>query len=97
MLCGCPVILSDQVRGRFDLVRPGVTGDIYPVGDTDALASSLQKMLSRPSQLASLSRHARERVNTCSPRESVAGIVEAIGVAILRRHGGNASPRNTVT
>ena len=97
MLCGCPVILSDQVRGRFDLVRPGFTGDIYPVGNTDALACCLQKLLIRPSQLASLSRHARERLNTWSPRESVAGIVEAIAVAVLRRHGGNESSRITMT
>jgi hypothetical protein len=27
----------------------------------------------------------------------VAGIVEAIDVAVLRRHGGNASSHNTVT
>ena len=90
MLCGCPVVLSDQIRGRFDLVRPGLTGDIYPVGDTDALANILQELLGSPSQLALLSRNARERLNTWSPRESVAGIVEAIAVAVSRRHGGEA-------
>jgi len=37
MLCGLPVVLSDQIRGRFDLVRPGETGDIFPCGDINAL------------------------------------------------------------
>jgi glycosyltransferase involved in cell wall biosynthesis len=92
MLCGCPAVLSDQIRGRFDLVRPGLTGDIYPVGDTDTLANILQELLSSPSQLALLSRNARERLNTWSPRESVAGIVEAIAVAVSRRHAEKPAP-----
>src|SRR5439155_10898303 len=36
MLCGAPVVLSDQIRGRFDLVQPGKTGFTYPCGDVDA-------------------------------------------------------------
>ncbi len=96
MICGCPVILSDQIRGRFDLVRPGFTGDIFPVGDTDALADKLQILLSSPAQLASLSRNARERLTTWSPRESVAGIVEAIAIAVSRKHGEKSSAETAV-
>ncbi len=84
MICGCPVILSDQVRGRFDLVRPGFTGDIYPVGDTDALAACLKKMLAGPLPLRVLSCQARERMKTWSPLESTAGIVEAVRAAVCR-------------
>ncbi len=95
MLCGCPVILSDQVRGRFDLVRSGLTGDIYPVGDIDALAACLKNMLNDPSQIASVSRHARERMNTWSPREATAGIVEAVRIAVCRSGRPIPAPRDS--
>ncbi|MGC1088822.1 MAG: glycosyltransferase, partial [Candidatus Acidiferrum sp.] len=36
MVCGLPVLLSDEIRGRFDLVWPGATGDIYKCGDVEA-------------------------------------------------------------
>jgi glycosyltransferase involved in cell wall biosynthesis len=44
MLLGKPVIASDVVGSR-ELVRPNVTGLLYPYGDADALANHLQRLL----------------------------------------------------
>ena len=78
MLCGCPVVISDQIRGRFDLVRPGLTGDIFPCKDVDALAAVLRRLLSDRPGLATLASNARQRMETWSPREFIAGVVDAV-------------------
>ena len=85
MLCGCPVVISDQIRGRFDLVQPGFTGDIFRCGDVDALANSLKRLLSDRPGLAALAANARARMDTWSPRENIAATVAAITRAIRRR------------
>jgi glycosyltransferase involved in cell wall biosynthesis len=86
MLCGLPVVLSDEIRGRFDLVRPGLTGEIFPCGEVSALGSTLRRLLNNPSALAVLSRNARARMDTWSLRENIVGTIEAIRVAVQRRH-----------
>src|ERR1700741_320392 len=54
MLCGLPVLLSSEIRGRFDVVRPGVTGDIFHCGQVEELAVSLKRILSNRQLLADL-------------------------------------------
>jgi glycosyltransferase involved in cell wall biosynthesis len=78
MLCGCPVMLSDEIRGRFDLVRDGQTGSIYPCGDIGVLARIMSNMLQDPDRLERLSRAALARMETWSPRESVDATVRAL-------------------
>jgi glycosyltransferase involved in cell wall biosynthesis len=78
MLCGCPVILSDEIRGRFDLVRNGETGFIYPSGNVDALAEILSVALKDRDKLYELGRAAERRMETWSPRENVEGTVWAV-------------------
>jgi glycosyltransferase involved in cell wall biosynthesis len=82
MACGCPVILSDAIPGRFDIVRPGTTGYIYPCGDIDALASVLREVLSRPEELQQIAAGARKRLETWSPRESIDGHLLAFETAV---------------
>jgi glycosyltransferase involved in cell wall biosynthesis len=88
MLCGCPVVLSDEIRGRFDIVEDGETGFIFPCGNVDVLARILADMLSERAKLAELSRNAVTRMETWSPRENVETTVMAIERAALLR------PRN---
>lgn len=82
MLCGCPVILSDRVRGRFELVRPGETGFIYPCGDVGALAEILRRVLSNGVHLNELSNAARNRMETWSPDENIGALVQAIDQSV---------------
>jgi glycosyltransferase involved in cell wall biosynthesis len=78
MLCGCPVVLSDQIRGRFDLVRRGTTGDIFPCADVEALASVLRALLNSREGLAEMGRAAQRRMSTWSPREYIAACVDSV-------------------
>ena len=43
-----PVIVSDQVGARDDLVIDGYNGFTFPVGDTSALAGSIKRLMKMP-------------------------------------------------
>jgi len=78
MLCGTPAVISDQIRGRFDLIAPGGTGFIFPCGDVDALSAILRSALRDPGRLAQLGKAARARMGSCSPAHNVANFVAAL-------------------
>jgi glycosyltransferase involved in cell wall biosynthesis len=82
MACGCPVILSDAVPGRFDIVRHGVSGFIYPCRNVEALTSILREILSKPERLQRLAAGARQQIETWSPHENIEGHVQAFERAI---------------
>ncbi|HEV2304060.1 MAG TPA: glycosyltransferase family 4 protein [Candidatus Acidoferrales bacterium] len=77
MLCGCPVIVSDRVGARFDLVQDGVTGYVYPCGDIARLAHCLQQILSNPALLPEQRDAARARITRWSPELYVQRFVRA--------------------
>lgn len=78
MLCGCPVIVSDKVGARFDLVKNGETGNVYPCEDIAALSERLQETLSNPAVLCRQREAARERIAGWSPEAYVQSFVEAV-------------------
>jgi glycosyltransferase involved in cell wall biosynthesis len=47
MACGVPVVGFD-VGGIPDMVRPGRTGTVVPVGDTQALRAAIVELLDAP-------------------------------------------------
>lgn len=92
MVCGLPVLLSDAIRGRFDLVQPGLTGDIFPCGNVHELSCRLTAMLGDRTALRTLGRNARARMATWSPAENLDGTAQAIKKALLhRRRPGTAA------
>jgi glycosyltransferase involved in cell wall biosynthesis len=85
MLCGCPVVLSDEIRGRYDLVKDGETGFLYPSGNIEALAEVLSKALGDRRKLNELGAAAIARMETWSPQDNVEGVVTALEKACSRR------------
>jgi glycosyltransferase involved in cell wall biosynthesis len=81
MLCGLPVAVSDRVGARFDLVRPGENGYVFPAGDVEALAAILRQILPDPEKRTRMSAAARHRMETWSPREYADGVVRAVQLA----------------
>lgn len=77
MLCRCPVIVSNRVGARFDLVREGETGYVFPCGDVRALAATLQDAVSDRARLRRMGESARERMASWSPSDYVNALVEA--------------------
>src|SRR5260221_9425889 len=69
MLCGCPVAVSDRVGAKYDLVRSGENGYVFPVGNVDALAAIFRDVLADPEKRKRMGEAARQRMETWSPRE----------------------------
>jgi glycosyltransferase involved in cell wall biosynthesis len=87
MLCGTPVIVSDRVGARYDLVREGETGFVYPCGDIEALSQLLREVLPDRERLKRMGESARQRMETWSPRENIEALVQAVEKAVARRRG----------
>lgn len=71
MLCGLPVLLSDEVRGRFELIDPGETGFIFRCGDIEGLARLLRKVIVNPERLAAMGSAAQQIMANFSPQTNV--------------------------
>jgi glycosyltransferase involved in cell wall biosynthesis len=82
MLCGCPVIVSDCVGARFDLVRDDETGFVFPAGDVEALASILRGILPKRERLHEMGKAARQQMASCSPIVAVEKTIEAVRRAL---------------
>lgn len=88
MLCGLPVAVSDRVGARFDLVRPDENGYVFPAGDIEALAAVLRRILPDVEKRTRMGVAARQRMETWSPQEYVAGMVSAVN--LVAKRGGSS-------
>ncbi|WP_289296983.1 glycosyltransferase family 4 protein [uncultured Reyranella sp.] len=75
MACGVPAVVSDAVGCGPDLIQPGATGAVAPLGDLPALATSIASVLAFD---PSLTRRAlAERMEIYSPARAAGGVLEA--------------------
>ncbi len=81
MLCGLPVVVSNRVGAKFDLVRPGANGYLFPVADVDALAAILKEILPDREKRARMGAAAMQQMQRWSPREYVESLVRAVNLA----------------
>jgi glycosyltransferase involved in cell wall biosynthesis len=86
MAAGCAVIVSSDVGSGFDLVTPGVEGDVFPVGDIPALSDALFDILHEPGKAARMGRAAIQRIHAWSFEQDVAGLREALAHTTRRLH-----------
>jgi glycosyltransferase involved in cell wall biosynthesis len=78
MVCGVPVVLSDEARGRLELIENGKTGYIFHCGDIDGLAEILRTALADRPRLAMMGEAAARRMRTWSPREHLEGLIQGL-------------------
>lgn len=71
MLCGIPVIVSDRIGARLDLVKDGLTGWTYPVGNINALAGCMDDAISHPAQVKQMGMAAQAKMNNWSSAANV--------------------------
>jgi len=60
MASGLPVVLSDKVGSRDDLLKEGVNGFCFKSGEHEELANILKEMLSNPKKLKQMGEKSRE-------------------------------------
>ena len=86
MHLGRPCLVSDHVGCHPDLVRPGVTGWVFPAGDESALADGLREVLARPrDELAAVGRAARRHVSDFNYAAATNGLRRALAHVLRRR------------
>jgi glycosyltransferase involved in cell wall biosynthesis len=78
MLFSLPVVCTDRAPAHRDLIEPGVTGDVYPAGDVDALAALLELRLADVRRLATMGEAARLRFSGWSLERCVDGVAVAL-------------------
>ncbi|MES3001697.1 MAG: glycosyltransferase family 4 protein [Pseudomonadota bacterium] len=85
MACGRPAIVSDRVGCASDLVTDGVTGFVFPFGDTTALAQRLLSIAADTPTATAMGEEARRRVEAgYTIGHSVRGTLQAVEWTLAR-------------
>ena len=82
MACARPCIVSDRVGCGPDLIIPQVTGSIFPLGDVDALASSMLELAGSPQRMISMGLEAQSRLRNYSIETAVDGIIQSLAATV---------------
>jgi glycosyltransferase involved in cell wall biosynthesis len=78
MNAGRPVILSDDIGAQPDLVTDGVEGCVFPVGDVQALADALERVLADPPAAEAMGRRALLKIDSWSFEEDIRALRKAL-------------------
>jgi glycosyltransferase involved in cell wall biosynthesis len=82
MLFGLPVIVSDQVWCRLDLVRSGQTGYVFPIRDGQALVRAMDSLAQDKVKRIKMGHQAMKLIRPFDIRSSADGLVEALNWSI---------------
>jgi len=82
MQFGLPVVTSDKVGCRLDLVKPGLTGFVFPTGDAGALAFQIKTLVQNPALARRMGENARELIGFYSLSRAAEGIYQAVMLAM---------------
>jgi sugar transferase (PEP-CTERM/EpsH1 system associated) len=86
MASGLPVIATD-VGGNADLVKSGITGQIVPAGDPEALAHQIVKFANAPGQAKIMGQLGRQRVEEKFSMNAMVGAYLGAYDILLGRSG----------
>lgn len=79
MFSGLPALVSDRVGCGQDLIELGQTGDIFPMGQVEQLATQMVRYAEDPSRLRVMGEQAREKVQSeYGIEQAVHGVLEAL-------------------
>jgi len=77
MCNGLPIIASDRVGAVADLVRNGVNGYTYPVGDIEVLTERMQQIVGNEDARLEMGNRSRAIINRWGIEESVQGVLQS--------------------
>lgn len=79
---GLPVFASKKVGCVPDLVLPGITGEVFDVGDSQTLAKHLRQLFSKPGLRQHYSTNALKIIKEFTPLQAAKGLRAAIAKAV---------------
>jgi len=82
MACGRPCIVSDHVGCGPDLIRPGTTGETYPLGDVEMLTAIMKDFATDPVRLAGMGQWAKLMAEKYSVQAAVDGVLQSLAVTV---------------
>jgi glycosyltransferase involved in cell wall biosynthesis len=86
MASGRPCIVSDRAGCGPDLIVPGETGDIFPMGDVESLAKLVALYSENQKTLKKMGESAHQRLlSMYSVDQAVEGVIEALNVIHANR------------
>jgi glycosyltransferase involved in cell wall biosynthesis len=62
MAAGAPLVLSDCKFGPRDMIEPGISGELFPVDDSAALAALMAQLIADPARRAAMAEAGSRRV-----------------------------------
>jgi len=80
MACGRLCMVSDHVGCGPDLIVPGETGMIFPLGNIAALAESMKDSVREPERLTSMGENARQTIKGHSVEVAVNALVQCLEI-----------------
>jgi glycosyltransferase involved in cell wall biosynthesis len=78
MCNGLPIIASDRVGAVADLIREGVNGYTYPVGNIEALTDRMQRIVGNEDARLEMGNQSRAIINRWGIEESVQGVLQSL-------------------
>lgn len=82
MCVGLPIVTTDRVAAAVDLVKSGDNGEVLPVGDVDALAAALDRLVSDRQRRDAMGRRSAERIRRWGLAEAARGIADGVRMAV---------------
>ncbi len=82
MACGIPAVVSDAVGCGPDLIQPGMTGAVAPLGDVPALAAGIDEVLAFDRHVTR--QRLAELMQIYSPARAADGLLEAAAALAAR-------------
>ena len=83
MACGRPALVSDQAGCSGDLIKPGLTGEIFNFGNWDQLRQKLIEFSQSRDKLLSMGLQAKNLIADYSPAHAATGIKQALADLML--------------
>ena len=82
MFSGLPVLLSDAVIGRLEMIDPGNSGYLFPCGNADAMATLLRGILGNSALLQHMKQCVARQVDRWTSEDLLDSWVSAIETSL---------------
>lgn len=78
MCLGLPIVVSDKVGAARDLIKDGVNGYIFPIGNIKSLSGYLKILMTDETKRIEFGQLSRELINKWSYKEDISGIINCL-------------------